>query len=176
MRIVGGAWRGRPLTAPPGRGTRPTSDKVREAVFDVLGALPEARAAVAAAEAAGVLPAGAAGEVAGPLAGHVALDVFAGSGALGIEALSRGAAALHVRGVGVAGPARAARQPGAGRRPGGAARATPRRRRTLPARAPWCSPATCAARWRLTLAAAHDILSCLRTRRTRRTSRSVPPS
>ena len=92
MRIVGGAWRGRPLTAPPGRGTRPTSDKVREAVFDVLGALPEVRAAVAAVEGAGVRPADAAGELAGPLAGHVALDVFAGSGALGIEALSRGAA------------------------------------------------------------------------------------
>jgi 16S rRNA (guanine966-N2)-methyltransferase len=71
VRVVGGAWRGRPLQAPPGRGTRPTSDKVREAVFDVLGALPEA------AEA---------------LAGHAVLDVFAGSGALGIEALSRGAA------------------------------------------------------------------------------------
>ncbi len=82
MRVVGGAWRGRPLSAPPGRGTRPTSDKVREAVFDVLGALPQAR------ESAASSPAGA---VAGPLAGHAALDVFAGSGALGIEALSRGA-------------------------------------------------------------------------------------
>jgi 16S rRNA (guanine966-N2)-methyltransferase len=77
VRVVGGVWRGRPLQAPPGRGTRPTSDKVREAVFDVLGALPEARREVAGA---------------GPLAGHDALDVFAGSGALGIEALSRGAA------------------------------------------------------------------------------------
>lgn len=76
MRVVGGAWRGRPLQAPPGRGTRPTSDKVREAVFDVLGALPEARLQMA-------------GD--GPLAGHAALDLFAGSGALGIEALSRGA-------------------------------------------------------------------------------------
>ena len=90
MRIVGGAWRGRPLSAPAGRGTRPTSDKVREAVFDVLGALPEVRA-VAAAEA-GRPAAGEHDEVAGPLAGHAALDVFAGSGALGIEALSRGAA------------------------------------------------------------------------------------
>ena len=77
MRVVGGAWRGRPLQAPPGRGTRPTSDKVREAVFDVLGALPEARR-----EAGGT----------GLLAGHAALDIFAGSGALGIETLSRGAA------------------------------------------------------------------------------------
>ena len=71
MRVVGGAWRGRPLQAPAGRNTRPTSDKVREAVFDVLGALPEADP---------------------PRAGHAVLDLFAGSGALGIEALSRGAA------------------------------------------------------------------------------------
>jgi 16S rRNA (guanine966-N2)-methyltransferase len=76
VRVAGGAWRGRRLQAPPGRGTRPTSDKVREAVFGVLGALPEARRDVAER---------------GPLAGHHALDVFAGSGALGIEALSRGA-------------------------------------------------------------------------------------
>ena len=46
VRVVGGAWRGRPLQAPPGRGTRPTSDKVREAMFDVLGALPEVRLCV----------------------------------------------------------------------------------------------------------------------------------
>ncbi|HJW75244.1 MAG TPA: RsmD family RNA methyltransferase, partial [Thermoleophilia bacterium] len=39
MRVVGGAWRGRTLKAPPGRATRPTSDKVREAIFDVLEAL-----------------------------------------------------------------------------------------------------------------------------------------
>ncbi len=51
MRVVGGAWRGRPLTAPAGRDTRPTSDKVREAIFDVLGALPEvARRVVVVAE------------------------------------------------------------------------------------------------------------------------------
>ena len=84
MRVVGGVWRGRPLSAPAGRRTRPTSDKVREAVFDVLGALPAASAAARSG-------ADAVGEVAGPLAGHAALDVFAGSGALGIEALSRGA-------------------------------------------------------------------------------------
>jgi 16S rRNA (guanine966-N2)-methyltransferase len=90
VRVVGGAWRGRPLNAPAGRGTRPTSDKVREAVFAVLGALPEARAAVAAA-AAGAPSPEPAGEGAGQLAGHAVLDVFAGSGGLGIEALSRGA-------------------------------------------------------------------------------------
>ena len=83
MRVVGGAWRGRPLQAPPGRGTRPTSDKVREAMFDVLGALPEVRRRV---------PGGSPAAGAGQLAGHAVLDVFAGSGALGIEALSRGAA------------------------------------------------------------------------------------
>ncbi len=75
MRIVGGEWRGRPLAAPGGRGTRPTSDKVREAVFDVLGSLP--------AEA---------GLPGGGVTGQVVLDVFAGSGALGLEALSRRAA------------------------------------------------------------------------------------
>jgi 16S rRNA (guanine966-N2)-methyltransferase len=67
--------------APAGRGTRPTSDKVREAMFDVLLALPEVRAGGAAAPDAGLL------------GGHVVLDLFAGSGALGIEALSRGAGA-----------------------------------------------------------------------------------
>ena len=81
MRVVGGEWRGRPLVAPAGRGTRPTSDKVREAMFDVLLALQEVRAGGDAAPAAG------------PLGGHVVLDLFAGSGALGIEALSRGAGA-----------------------------------------------------------------------------------
>ena len=104
MRVVGGAWRGRPLQAPAGRDTRPTSDKVREAVFDVLGALPEVRSA-AFAGTAGPGGSGAAGDssaagrdsavapaASGVLAGHAVLDVFAGSGALGIEALSRGAA------------------------------------------------------------------------------------
>ena len=80
MRVVGGAWRGRHLVAPSGRATRPTSDKVREAVFDVLQALPELRDAVPGDDPGAVL------------AGRAVLDLYAGSGALGIEALSRGAA------------------------------------------------------------------------------------
>ena len=80
MRVVGGEWKGRPLVAPAGLGTRPTSDKVREAIFTVLASMPEARAGDEDAAAGG------------PLAGHAVLDLFAGSGALGIEALSRGAA------------------------------------------------------------------------------------
>ena len=63
MRIVAGTLGGRRLKAPQGRGTRPTSDRVREALFSILGDLEQARV----------------------------LDLFAGSGALGIEALSRGA-------------------------------------------------------------------------------------
>ncbi len=65
MRVISGSFGGRPLRAPVGRATRPTSDRVREALFSMLGQ------AVSGA--------------------HV-LDLFAGSGALGIEALSRGAA------------------------------------------------------------------------------------
>jgi 16S rRNA (guanine966-N2)-methyltransferase len=64
VRVVAGRFGGRRLAAPPGRGTRPTSDRVREALFSMLG----------------------------PLAGARVLDLYAGSGALGIEALSRGAA------------------------------------------------------------------------------------
>lgn len=67
MRIVAGELRGRLIEAPPGRDTRPTTDKVREAVFNALGSLDVVRDAVVA-------------------------DLYAGSGALGIEALSRGAA------------------------------------------------------------------------------------
>jgi 16S rRNA (guanine(966)-N(2))-methyltransferase RsmD len=64
VRVVAGRFGGRRLAAPPGRATRPTSDRVREALFSTLG----------------------------PLDGARVLDLFAGSGALGIEALSRGAA------------------------------------------------------------------------------------
>ncbi|MBA3329146.1 MAG: 16S rRNA (guanine(966)-N(2))-methyltransferase RsmD [Solirubrobacterales bacterium] len=63
MRIVAGRFGGRRLSAPAGDATRPTSDRVRESLFSVLG----------------------------PLEGACVLDLFAGSGALGIEALSRGA-------------------------------------------------------------------------------------
>jgi len=63
MRVVAGTHRARRLVAPRGRETRPTSDRVREALFSILG----------------------------PLDGERVLDLFAGSGALGIEALSRGA-------------------------------------------------------------------------------------
>lgn len=66
MRVVGGAHRGRPLRAPRGRATRPTSDRVREALFDMLTAMDA-------------------------LEGATVLDLFAGSGALGIECISRGA-------------------------------------------------------------------------------------
>jgi 16S rRNA (guanine966-N2)-methyltransferase len=64
LRIVAGRLGGRRISAPPGRDTRPTSDRVREALFSILG----------------------------PIDDLAALDLFAGSGALGLEALSRGAA------------------------------------------------------------------------------------
>ena len=63
MRVIAGAYGGRTLHAPPGRDTRPTSDRVREALFSILG----------------------------DISGAQVLDLFAGSGALAIEALSRGA-------------------------------------------------------------------------------------
>lgn len=65
LRVIGGAWRGRKLTFPALPGLRPTPDRIRETLFNWLSpALPGARC----------------------------LDLFAGSGALGLEALSRGAA------------------------------------------------------------------------------------
>ena len=70
MRIIAGKWRGRMLEAPPGPGTRPTADRVRETLFSMLasrlGSFEDLRVA----------------------------DLFAGSGALGFEALSRGAASV----------------------------------------------------------------------------------
>ena len=70
MRIVGGRHRGRPLRAPGGREVRPTSDRAREAIFNIL----------------------AHGMEDFELDGASVVDVFAGTGALGLEALSRGAA------------------------------------------------------------------------------------
>jgi len=63
MRVVSGKAKGRPLKAVPGMGTRPTTDKVKEAIFSMIGPYFD---------------------------GGLALDLFAGSGGLGIEALSRG--------------------------------------------------------------------------------------
>jgi 16S rRNA (guanine966-N2)-methyltransferase len=63
MRIIAGTHRGRRFAAPKGEHTRPTSDRVREALFSIIG----------------------------PVDGASVLDLFAGSGSLGLEALSRGA-------------------------------------------------------------------------------------
>lgn len=70
MRIVSGKFRGRTIRAPEGLATRPTSDRARSAVFNILEHAPWSP----------------------PLAGARVIDLFAGSGALGLEALSRGAA------------------------------------------------------------------------------------
>jgi len=64
MRIIAGSHKGHTIHAPRGRDTRPTSDRVRENVFNIVG----------------------------PLDGASVLDLYAGSGAMGLEALSRGAA------------------------------------------------------------------------------------
>jgi 16S rRNA (guanine966-N2)-methyltransferase len=64
VRIIAGSRKGHTIHAPPGRDTRPTSDRVRESTFNLIG----------------------------PVDGASVLDLFAGSGALGLEALSRGAA------------------------------------------------------------------------------------
>jgi 16S rRNA (guanine966-N2)-methyltransferase len=74
LRIVGGVYRGRHLAAPVGEAVRPTSDRAREALFNILSH----------------------GEFAAdglPFADSAVLDAFAGTGAFGLEALSRGAAA-----------------------------------------------------------------------------------
>lgn len=70
MRIVAGRLKGRAIVAPDGMGTRPTSDRARQAIFNVLEHAAWAE----------------------PLNGARIMDLFAGSGALGFEALSRGAA------------------------------------------------------------------------------------
>ena len=67
MRIVAGEWRRRQLRAPPGEGTRPTADRTRETLFNMLASRL------------------------GSFEGLAVADLFAGSGALGLEALSRGA-------------------------------------------------------------------------------------
>ena len=70
MRIVSGSLRGRNIETPAGRNTRPTSDQTRESIFNIL----------------------AHAEWSPPLEDAIAADIFAGSGALGLEAISRGAA------------------------------------------------------------------------------------
>lgn len=69
MRVVGGRLRSRPIAGPKGEGLRPTADRLREALFNIL-----------------------AHGYGDPVTGARVLDLFAGTGALGIEALSRGAA------------------------------------------------------------------------------------
>jgi 16S rRNA (guanine966-N2)-methyltransferase len=73
MRIVGGRYRGQRLIAPSGDTVRPTSDRAREALFNILSHSRLAEGGI-------------------PFAGKAVLDAFAGTGALGLEALSRGAA------------------------------------------------------------------------------------
>jgi 16S rRNA (guanine966-N2)-methyltransferase len=68
MRIIAGEWRGRHLATPPGSQTRPTADRARETLFSMLVSRI------------------------GPFEGLRVADLYAGSGALGLEALSRGAA------------------------------------------------------------------------------------
>jgi len=66
MRVISGTARGRKLQAPPGRGTRPITDRAKEGIFNILESL-------------------------GGVAGATVVDLFAGSGSFGIECLSRGA-------------------------------------------------------------------------------------
>jgi len=72
MRIIAGAWRGKRLIAPAGDTTRPTADRTRQALFDIIMHAPWGGRDL--------------------LEGASVLDAFAGTGALGLEALSRGAA------------------------------------------------------------------------------------
>jgi 16S rRNA (guanine966-N2)-methyltransferase len=68
MRIIAGRWRGKPLVAPPGEATRPTNARAREALFSMLTSRI------------------------GTFEGLAVVDLFAGTGALGLEAMSRGCA------------------------------------------------------------------------------------
>ena len=103
MRIIAGTYGGRRLQAPPGDATRPTSDRVREALFSILGDRVD---------------------------GARVLDLFAGSGALGLEALCRGAAAATFVDSAPRRHPRAAGQP----------RRAPRRRRSGPRGRPAMAP------------------------------------
>ena len=124
MRVIGGEYRGRRLTAPVGANVRPTSDRVREAIFDILFSL-------------------------GGVEGLQVADLFAGTGALGIEALSRGAASVTF--VEQRPPARSTRSGPTWPRSGLAdaeRRATP----------PWCGP-TSTPGWPPT-ASRYDLVLC----------------
>jgi len=91
MRIVGGRFRGKRLATPAGRDVRPTSDRVREAVFNILEH----------------------GVENGDPAGKTVLDLFCGTGALGLEALSRGAEKVVLADADAASVALARRNAGA---------------------------------------------------------------
>lgn len=71
MRVIAGEFRSRPLRTLPGLKLRPTSDRLRETLFNVIAAGPV------------------------PIAGSIWIDLFAGSGAVGIEAISRGAGMVY---------------------------------------------------------------------------------
>lgn len=77
MRVIGGKWRGRALATPDGRNIRPTGDRVREAIFNILEHGRHTKGGGS------------------PIPGAVVLDGFAGTGAMGIEALSRGASTAY---------------------------------------------------------------------------------
>ena len=114
MRIIAGAHRGRRIAAPKGRDTRPTSDRVRENAFNLIGPVDDADV----------------------------LDLYAGSGALGLEALSRGAASRDLRRVRPRGVPHDQREP----------------RQARPARAPSSARTRCARS--PASAARYDLILC----------------
>ena len=132
MRIIAGSHRGHRIAAPRGRDTRPTSDRVRENAFNLIGPVDDADV----------------------------LDLFAGSGALGLEALSRGAASADLRRV------RPRRLPHDQREPRQARAA---RHRPLPGRRPRRSPRSAAA----TTSSSATRPTTTTTRSSRRTSRGL---